>query len=475
MTSTGPKAATRAVVLAGGQGKRMKSARPKVLHDLLGRPIISRILDTLDELHLEHIHIIVGHQSEKLISYLKEHPPATPYSTHLQEPQLGTAHALLQAAPALDGFSGTVLVLAADTPLLNANTLHSLIKKHRDQKDAITVLTSVVEQPADYGRVVRDRAGNISLIVEAKDAGPEETSIREINTGVYCLEWLRVGSGCAALKNTNKQKEFYLTDLIGWANENNLSVGGYSAADNFDVLGINSTEQLSQCLAIMRYRKMHELTTEHGVTIIDPQSCWISPEVKVGTDTTILPGCYLVGNIRIGSGCEIGPNTTMHGDCTVGDNSSVIHSYVVDSQIGTNCIVGPFAHLRDGSKIEDKVLVGNFVEVARTTIDSDSKAKHLSYLGDSQVGKSVNIGAGTIIANYDSVNKEKAKTIIGDRASTGSNSVLVSPVKVGDEALIAAGTVVSEDIPAGALAIGRTPQENKPGWVAEKKKRRNKK
>jgi bifunctional UDP-N-acetylglucosamine pyrophosphorylase/glucosamine-1-phosphate N-acetyltransferase len=292
---------------------------------------------------------------------------------------------------------------------------------------------------------------------------------------VYCLEWSRVSSGCAALKNTNKQKEFYLTDLIGWANENKLAVGGLAAANSAEVLGINSTEQLAECAAILRDRKIHELCTEHGVTVIDPQSCWIAPEVTVGSDSTILPSCYLVGNIQVGSNCEIGPGTSMKGKVIVGDRSVITHSYIVDSQIGKGCTVGPFTHLRGESKINDNVYVGNFVEVVRTTIDTDTTAKHLSYLGDSKIGKGVNIGAGTIIANYDSVNKAKSKTVIGNHASTGSNSVLVSPVEIGSEAMVGAGTVVTDNVPAGALAVGRTPQANKPGWVAEKKKRTDKK
>jgi bifunctional UDP-N-acetylglucosamine pyrophosphorylase/glucosamine-1-phosphate N-acetyltransferase len=450
----------------------MKSSRPKVLHDLLGKPIIARVLETLDALHLEHIHIVVGHQSEEVISYLKEHPPATPYSTHLQKTQLGTAHALMQAEPALDGFSGTVLVLSGDAPLLNVGTLHSLMKQHCDSKDAITILTTNLDQAGNYGRIVRDKSGNISKIVEAADANAQEVSINEINSGVYCFEWLRISAGLAALNNTNKQKEFYLPDIVGWATDNKLSVGGYATPDYTEAYGINSTEQLAQCASVMRDRKIHQLCAEQGVTVLDPKSCWIAPEVTIEADTTVLPGCYLVGNIRIGSHCEIGPHVSLRGNVTVGTRSMVCHSYVIDSQIGTGCIVGPFAHLRGGSKIGNNARIGNFVELARTTIDSNTTIKHLSYLGDGEVGKDVNIGAGTIFANYDSINKTKAKTVLGDHVSTGSNSVLVAPIEIGKEAFVAAGTVVIEDVPAGAMAIGRAPQANKDGWVAQKKKKK---
>lgn len=458
---------TRAVVLAAGQGKRMKSALPKVLHDVLGRTILARVLNAVDELGLEHVHIVIGHGGDQVRAFLDANPPATSWSTHVQEPQLGTGHALMQVP--LEDFRGTLLATVSDTPLLTAATLRSLLEAHRASEAVVTLLTTVVEDPKNYGRIIRDDLGDVVRIVEHKDASPAQREIREINPAIYCFEWPAVEKGLAGLSNENRQQEYYLTDMIGWAHHSRLPISSSVAEDRREVAGINSRLELAEANRLLNEKVVARLALEEGATVLDQNSTWVAPEVRVGSDTTILPGCFLMGEIEIGSGCVIGPHTVIHGPVRIGERSTVMQSLVVNSVIGSDCRVGPFAHVRDGAHIGDKVRVGNYVEIKNSEIDSHTNVSHLSYVGDASLGQHVNIGAGTITANYDHITKKKSRTTIGDGASTGSNSVLVAPVEVGSGASVGAGTVVTKDVPNGALAVGRAKQENRLGWLEKKR------
>ena len=461
----------RAVVLAAGQGKRMKSALPKVLHPVLGREILARVLDAVDALQPEHIHIVTGHGADQVNAYLQKNPPRSAWSTHLQQPQLGTGHALAQVAPSLESFSGTLLVAPADSPLLSGTTLASLAELHFADQCVVTLLSAIVDNPRNYGRVLRDQSGQVRAIVEDKDASPEQRHIKEINAAIYCLEWPALKPGLSDLKNDNKQGEYYLTDLVGWATERNMKVGGCVARDPDEVEGINSRIELSEAWRRMREHTLTNLALESGVTIVDPASTWIAPEVRIGKDTTILPGCYIMGNVEIGENCIIGPGTQINGPAKVGAGTSITQSLISGSTIGANTRVGPFAHIRDGADISDECRIGNFVEVKKSTIARKTNVSHLSYIGDASLGSSVNIGAGTITANYDKLTGKKSRTVLGDGASTGSNSVLVAPVVIGRDAMVAAGTVVTRDVPDDALAVGRARQDNKANWVSTRIRR----
>jgi bifunctional UDP-N-acetylglucosamine pyrophosphorylase / glucosamine-1-phosphate N-acetyltransferase len=459
----------RAVLLAAGQGKRMKSRMPKVLHPILAKPIIGRILEAIDALELEHIHIVIGHGAGEVSDYLKENPPATAWSTHVQEPLLGTGHALVQVVPSLADFQGSLLVSVSDCPLVKASTLAGLINAHQRDGASFSLLTTVVDDAKNYGRIVRGDDKLVAAIVEDKDATPDQKAIREINPAIYCLEWPELGEGLNALSNNNRQKEYYLTDLLAWARSRNLKVAD-APADWREVAGINSRLELAECNQHLRQETLRRLALESGVTVLDPSSTWIAPEVVIGQETTILPGCYIMGEVVIGESCTIGPNAQITGPTRIGDGCSVAFSVVSKSSIAASCRIGPFAHLREGAQVSNHCRIGNYVEVKKSQIAEHTNVSHLSYIGDAVLGQKVNIGAGTITANYDRISGRKSRTVIGDRSSTGSNSVLVAPVVVGNDAMVAAGTVISKDVPDGALAVARPRQDNISGWV-EKKRR----
>lgn len=456
---------TRVVLLAAGQGKRMKSQRPKVLHEVLGLPILGRILRAVDRLMVEHVHLIVGHAAEQVMEYLAEHPPQTPHSVHLQEPQLGTGHALMQAAPELESFEGTLLVSVADTPLLTSETLAALVATHKKDNAIVSLLTTRVKDPKNYGRILRDKSGSVTAIIEDKDASDEQKKITEINPAIYCFAWPEVKDALFALKNDNRQKEYYLTDLIGWAAQDKRKVASSEAPDWREVAGINSRLELAEAARHLRDITVNKLALESGVTIVDSESTWIGPEVSIGQDSVVQPNCSLYGDILIGNDCVIGPNTVISGLVRVGNGTTITQSLVTNCEIGDNCRIGPYSHLREHTVLSNGVRVGNFVEIKKSQIGERTNASHLSYVGDTTIGSRANVGAGTITANYDHITKKKQRTIIGDGASTGSNSVLVAPVTLGKEAVVAAGSVVTKDVPDGALAITRPKQENKEGWA----------
>ncbi len=474
----------RAVVLAAGFGKRMKSDSSKVLHSVLGKPIIWRLLKAIDGVtkeivDLEQIHVVIGHNAEQVEGYVQECVKAAQFSCpiffHKQENQLGTGHALMSARGALDNFGGEVLVLPGDTPLLTSEILDSLFLSHNKEKSDLTILSTRLSNPYGYGRVLRSEQGEVLGIIEEKDASEKQKQIKEISASIYCFNWSAVGDGLSAIKNNNKQGEYYLTDLVSWSVNKGLKIEGFLIDDSRIVTGVNSRFDLQLANQYLNEMVIYSLMSQAGVTVVDPVSTWIAPEVSIDSDTVILPGCWLVGDIQIGKSCIVGPHTVIEGKTKIGDETKVVQSHLEDCEIGNTCYVGPFAHLRAGSKIANQVRIGNFVEIKNSNVDSLSAVGHLSYIGDSTIGKDANIGAGTITANYDHTTKIKAATHIEDGASIGSNSVLVAPVNIGKESVIAAGTVITKDVEAGALAVRRVKQENIAGWSEKRKQQKPKK
>ena len=459
----------RGIVLAAGQGKRMKSSLPKVLHEVFGKAVISRVVEAVAEVGVEHLHIVVGHESQQVESFLAQNAPPVAYSCHLQSPQLGTGHAVLQVAPALCQFEGILIVTVGDAPVIQAQSLRDLLAHHRQSGALVTALTTELSDAKNYGRIMRDYEGRVRGIIEDKDATAEQKLIREINTGIYAMTWPAVEGGLAGLKNNNKQNEYYLTDLVAWAYNHGHGARGLVLEDERQVAGINSRLELAEAIRLLRDLTIEKLSLQSGVTIVDPQSTWIAPEVKIGSESVVLPGCYMTGDVEIGEGCQIGPNAIIHGPVKIGAGTSVVSSHVNNSTIGKNVRVGPFAHVRDGNVVGDDCKIGNFVELKKANIANHTNVGHLSYIGDADLGSNVNIGAGTITANYDHITKKKQRTVIGDGASTGSNSVLVAPVEMGTEAVLAAGTVVGKNVPAGNLAVGRAPLKTVEGWAASRK------
>ena len=457
---------THIVVLAAGKGTRMKSGLPKVLHRAAGLPLIEHVLRAAASLQPSSIVLIVGHQAEVLRAALGER---LGLSFALQEPQLGTGHALLQAAPALQGAAGTVVLLSGDVPLLRADTLARLLAAHEQSAAAATVLTAVVDEPHGYGRVVRE-GGRIAAIVEHKDATDAERGIREINSGIYAFDLAPLFDALRAIGSSNAQGEYYLPDLVKIYRSRGLTVETVVLDDAREILGVNSRKELAEVTEVLRTTKNETLMAE-GVTIVDPATTYIGADVSVGADTIIHPGVYLEGRTRIGSGCEIHSGVRIV-DSTI-DDGVLINNFCVitESHVASGAKLGPFAHIRPQSDIGEQAHVGNFVELKKTSLGRGAKANHLAYLGDATIGERVNVGAGTITCNYDGVHKHP--TVIEDGAFIGSDSQLIAPVRVGKGAYVAAGSSITEDVPADALAIARGKQVNKEGWVSRNKKKRD--
>jgi bifunctional UDP-N-acetylglucosamine pyrophosphorylase/glucosamine-1-phosphate N-acetyltransferase len=447
-----------AVILAAGKGTRMKSGLVKVLHPAAGRPMISWPVYAARTAGASPIVLVVGHQADAVRTAF--HGIAE-IRTAMQDEQLGTGHAVACARDELAGFSGTILILCGDTPLLRAETLQGLIAFHREQGASLTVLTAVMDNPFGYGRVVRDNNGRVIRIVEQKDATPEEQAIREINSGIYCMESGFLNANIGLISSNNAQKEFYLTDLVSIAAGKGLTCLGRSAEDVDEIMGVNDRVQLAEASRILRRRINYDLMCS-GVSLVDPEHVYIDYNVSVGPDTVIHPNCTISGITRIGSGCIIETGVTIDA-CSIGNNCHIKAGSVLEgSQLHAEVSVGPMAHLRPGTVLNDYVKIGNFVETKKIVMGEGSKASHLTYLGDAEIGSNVNIGCGTITCNYDGVNKHR--TVIGDDVFIGSDVQLVAPVEVGRNSLVAAGTTVTVDVPADSLAISRVPQVNKVGW-----------
>ena len=455
---------THVVILAAGQGTRMKSALPKVLHPLVGRPLVEHVLETAAAVSPTTVTLVVGHGAEKVRDKLAQRPNV---GFVVQQPQLGTAHALQQAESVLGGRQGTVILLSGDVPKLRASTLRRLVEAHQAAGAAATVVTAMVERPYGYGRIVRSK-GKIAKIVEERDASPEVRQIREINGGIYAFDLAPLFDALRGIASQNAQGEFYLTDLIAIYRRRKLPVETLVVDNPQEIRGINSRTELAEVSRIVRQTKNEELMAA-GVTIIDPATTYIDPDVEIGADTVIHPGVAIEGHSRIGSACEIQSHVRIV-DSEIADRAAVNNfCLIIGSRIAEDASVGPFAHLRPDSVVGAGAKIGNFVELKKTTMGAGSKANHLAYLGDATIGAKVNVGAGTITCNYDGTKKHA--TVIEDGAFIGSDTQLIAPVRVGKGAYVAAGSSITEDVPDGALGIARGRQSNVEGWVQRKKRK----
>ena len=448
-----------AVILAAGKGIRMKSALPKVLHGVGGMPMLQHVVNAARAAGASRTLVVVGFEGELVRERLG---PEVEYVT--QSEQLGTGHALMQTQEALRSFSGTVLLLCGDTPLLTSATLQSLTAAHRTSAAAATVLTAAPDDPAGYGRILRDANGRVLGIVEQKDASPQELKIGEINTGIYCFETGPLFAALGGLTCNNAQKEYYLTDVLAIFARSGQSVEAVQVEDFQETLGINSRVQLAEAEAILRRRKLIELM-EGGVTVMDPASTFVDAGVFIGRDTVLYPFTWIEGATSIGEGCHIGPNTRI-SDSVLGNEVTLHFSYAHACRLADAVTVGPYVHLRPGTQLASGVKVGNFVEIKNSQVGQGSKVPHLSYIGDTDMGSGVNIGSGTITVNFDG--KKKHRTVIGNDAFVGCNTNLVAPVTVGDGAYIGAGSTITRDVPPGALGVARARQTNIAGWVESK-------
>lgn len=419
----------KSIILAAGKGTRMKSDTPKVLHTIFDKTLVGYVIDAVNNTGLaDENFVIVGHQAERVEEYINENYDNA--KCVLQSPQLGTGHAVSMALPYLKDFDGEVIILCGDTPLITSETIKEFVEYHRENKSDLTVMSAIFENPTNYGRIIRNQDSSLNSIVEEKDATPEQKAVKEINAGIYCINWAKIKPAFNELTSNNAQEEYYLTDIIKWGNEKNLSVNAYTLKNNEEIFGINSKTHLAEATKMLN-NKIVQKHLDNGVQIIDPATTWISPETEIGADTVIYPSCYINGKNKIGKHCKI----------------------------------GPFAHLRGDVVLEDYVKIGNFVEVKKTTIKSHTNACHLTYLGNSEIGSNVNIGAGTITANYNPLTKVKSKTIIKDNVKIGSNSVLVAPVTIEEGANVGAVGVITKNIPEWSLAITRSPLKLIEGWV----------
>ncbi|MFS0670918.1 bifunctional UDP-N-acetylglucosamine diphosphorylase/glucosamine-1-phosphate N-acetyltransferase GlmU [Peribacillus frigoritolerans] len=445
-----------AIILAAGQGTRMKSKLYKVLHPVCGKPMVQHVIDQVNQLQIEDIVTVIGHGAEKVQEQLGD---SCKYA--LQEQQLGTAHAVMQAESILSARSGTTLVICGDTPLIKAETMKELIALHEQSQAKATILTAYADNPAGYGRVLRGEGGLVEKIVEHKDASEEERYVKEINTGTYCFDNQALFSALKKVSNENVQGEYYLPDVIEILKEEGEVVTAFQSSEFEETLGVNDRVALSQAEQILR-KRINEKHMRNGVTIIDPLTTFIEADVQIGQDTVINPGSFIKGKSIIGQDCLIGPNTEI-SDCEIGDGTEVLQSVVHESSIGSFVKIGPFAHVRPQSDIKDSVKIGNFVEIKKTVFGKGSKASHLSYIGDAEVGENVNIGCGSITVNYDGKNKYLTK--IEDNVFIGCNSNLVAPVTVGEGAYVAAGSTITQDVPQQALSVARARQVNKEDYV----------
>ncbi|MFE4242978.1 bifunctional UDP-N-acetylglucosamine diphosphorylase/glucosamine-1-phosphate N-acetyltransferase GlmU [Peribacillus butanolivorans] len=449
-----------AIILAAGQGTRMKSKLYKVLHPVCGKPMVQHVIDQVNQLQIEDIVTVIGHGAEKVQEQLGD---SCKYA--LQEQQLGTAHAVMQAGDVLSDKSGITLVICGDTPLIKAETMEALITLHEQSKAKATILTAYADNPDGYGRVLRSENGLVEKIVEHKDASDEERYVKEINTGTYCFDNQALFSALKKVSNDNVQGEYYLPDVIEILKEEGESVTAFQSSDFDETLGVNDRVALSQAEQTLRSR-INESHMRNGVTIIDPLTTFIEADVKIGQDTVIYPGSLIKGKSIIGQDCLIGPNSEI-SDCEIGDGTEIQQSVVHESSIGSSVKIGPFAHVRPQSDIQDSVKIGNFVEIKKTVFGKGSKASHLSYIGDAEVGENVNIGCGSITVNYDGTNKHLTK--IEDDVFIGCNSNLVAPVTIGKGAYVAAGSTITQDVPQEALSVARARQVNKEDYVKKLK------
>ncbi len=440
-------------ILAAGRGTRMKSTLPKVVHPLGGRTLVERALDSVEALNPSRRLVIVGYGAETVKAALAHR---TDVEFVAQTEQLGTGHAAQQIIPALQDFEGDLLILNGDVPLLRPETLAQLLETHRQQQNAATILTALLPNPKGYGRVFCDENNHLQSIIEDRDCTEAQRQNQRINAGVYCFRWSALKEVLPNLSAENDQKEYYLTDAVNFLSP----VMAVDVKDYQEISGINDRQQLAQAYQMLQTRIKDDWMMR-GVTLVDPASITIDDAVTLGSDVVIEPQTHLRGNTVVGSGCRIGPGSMLE-NAVVGDRVSILFSVIQDSTVASDSTIGPYAHLRGQAAVGENCRIGNFVELKNTRLGDRSNVTHLSYLGDTTTGTQVNIGAGTITANYDGVNKHK--TVIGDRTKTGSNSVLVAPLTLGADVTIAAGSTVTENVADDALVIARARQVVKPGW-----------
>ena len=451
-----------AVILAAGKGTRMRSKLPKVLHKVGGKPMLEHVMTAAETAGADKSIVVVGFESEQVAEFI-----GTRAQIAVQAEQLGTGHAVMQTADLLKDFSGTVMIICGDTPLLDGCELKKFYLEHQASGAAATVLTAIMDNPAGYGRILRDAEDHVIGIVEEKDANPAQKAICEINTGIYCIEAPLLFEALAGLTCDNAQGEYYLTDVLSKINEMGKFVGGVCTADSDMIMGINSRHQLAEAEAIMRQRILDKLM-DQGVTIMDPASTFIEGNVEIGQDTIIYPFTWLEGSTKIGADSIIGPNVRLT-NVVVGNSTNLQFVYGHDCIVGSGVTVGPYVHLRPATVISDEVKIGNFVEVKNSNVGRGSKLPHLSYIGDSDIGERVNMGCGTITVNYDG--KKKHRTVVENDAFVGCNSNLVAPVTVGAGSYIGAGSTVTKDVPPDDLGVARARQTNIKGWAAKYRNR----
>ncbi len=443
------------IILAAGEGTRMKSKTPKVLHEVMGKKIIQYVLDACREGKIDKKVLILGHGKDKILKSLENKDFKWKEQPIGEDKPYGTGYAVMQAADYIEENS-TVVILNGDVPLIEGETLDNFISFHKNNRNTASVLTAEIKDPSGYGRILRDK-NQIIGIVEEKDASEEEKKIKEINSGIYCFDGKELKKVLSELDNDNSQNEYYITDGIKKIVEKGFKVGGYKISDTVQIKGVNNRIQLSELSneEKLRINKKHML---NGVTIIDPDNTYIERDVKIGIDTTIYPNTFLEGNTEIGENNIIGPGTRIQSS-KIGSNNTIENSKIIKSILQNNNEIGPYAYIRPKCKIGNNVKIGDFVEMKNTTIGDNSKASHLAYLGDGEIGEDANIGCGVIFVNYDG--KKKHKTIIKDGAFVGSNSNLVAPIVINEGAYIACGSTITEEVEKNSLAIGRARQVTK--------------
>lgn len=452
------------VVLAAGEGTRMKSKTPKVLHEICGRSLVGHVVSAARELDPEHLCVVVGHAREQVTAHLEEHYAGT--RTAVQYEQNGTGHAVRMALEELGEVDGAVVVVCGDTPLLSGETLGALTATHAADGNAVTVLTAEVPDSTGYGRIVRDPAtGAVTAIVEHKDASDEQRAIREINSGVFAFDGRLLADALSKVRTDNSQGEEYLTDVLGILREAGHRVGASVAADHREILGINNRVQLAEARGLLN-RRLLEAAMMAGVTVVDPASVQIDVTVTFERDAVIHPGTQLLGSTHVAEDAEVGPNSRLK-DTTVGRGARVDNTVSDSAVVGEGASVGPYAYLRPGTRLGAKGKIGTYVETKNATIGEGTKVPHLSYVGDATIGEYSNIGAASVFVNYDG--EKKHHTTIGSHCRTGSDNMFVAPVTVGDGAYTAAGSVITKDVPPGSLAVARGQQRNIEGWVARKR------
>lgn len=450
------------IILAAGDGTRMKSRQAKVLHSVAGRSLLGHVLAAVNHLNPEQIRIVVGANRESVEEHIAQISPLA--QTVFQEKRGGTGHAT-QLALAESSPKGTVLVLAGDTPMLTGESLSLFLEAHNEGNFAASVLTAEHPDPTGYGRIIRDDSDEFLRIVEESDASEDQKFIVEINSGVYAFDGAKLVDAIGQITDSNSQGELYLTDVIGILKNSGDSIAAIMLDDFTEILGVNDRAQLAESAALLRDR-INDQWMREGVTIIDPTTTWIDATARLSSDVTLHPGSAILGMTTVATGAVIGPRTTLT-DCVVKEGAAVLESIATNSEIGEGAVVGPFTYLRSGSILGDSSKAGAFVEIKNSTIGASSKVPHLSYVGDATIGEGTNIGAATIFVNYDGV--EKHHTTIGDHVRIGSDTMLVAPVSIGDGAYTAAGSVITEDVPAGAIGVGRAKQRNVIGWVMRKR------